>query len=235
MSGDQLQRLFWPEGSPQTRARLARHGLARLSEMGVLEPLSRRVGGVRSGSAGTCFTAGLAGQRLLSSQDSTRRVRRPYTPGERYLAHTLAVGQLYVEIVEAARHDQVDVLAYDPEPECWRAFLGPFGARLVCKPDAYIKLGVGDYIYSWLVELDMASESLATIERKATRHLDYYRSGSWQRTHGVAPRVAWIVPDDRRAAQVQTALHRLPAEGRRLFAVASAPNAVVLLTAGPQL
>ena len=231
MSGDQLQRLFWPDGSPQTRARLARHGLSRLSELDVLAPLARRVGGVRAGSAGTCFAAGLAGQRLLSSRESARRVRRLYTPGERYLTHTLAVGQLYVELVETGRRKQAELVVYQPEPECWRAFLGPFGARIPCKPDAYVKLGVGDYDYSWLVELDMASESLTTIERKATCHLGYYRSGAWQRTHGVAARVAWIVPDARRATQVQTALDRLPAEAGKLFAVATAADAVTLLTA----
>jgi hypothetical protein len=233
MSGAQLQRLFWPTGSQQTRARLARHGLARLSELGVLAPLARRVGGVRAGSRGLCFAVGLAGQRLLASRDSKRRARYPYTPGERYLAHTLAVAQLYVELVEAERRGACDLLAFDPEPACWRGYLGPYAARLVLKPDAALKLGVGDYELSWLVELDMATEALTTIERKARRHLDYHRSGGARRSEGVSPRVAWIVPDELRAGAVQLALERLPAEARRLFAVATSAGAVTLLTEGP--
>ena len=233
MSGQQLQRLFWPDGSQQTRARLARHGLARLGELGVLVPLVRRVGGVRSGSRGLCFAVGVAGQRLLAAGDSTRRARRPYTPGDRYLAHTLAVAQLYVELVEAERQDACDLLAFDPEPACWRAYLGPYAARLVLKPDAALKLGVGDYEFSWLLEMDMASEALTTIERKARRHLDYHRSGEARRTEGVSPRVAWIVPDEPRAEAVQLALGRLPAEATRLFVVATGAGALTLLTEGP--
>jgi Replication-relaxation len=233
MSGEQLQRLYWTEGSPQTRARLARHGLGRLSELGVLAPLSRRVGGVRAGSRGLSFAVGLAGQRLLGG-GSGRRVRRPYTPGERYLAHTLAVAGVYVELVEAQRWGLADVLACDPEPGCWRPYLGPYGARAVLKPDADLELGVGDYTVSWLLELDMATESLATIERKARRHLDYHRSGEAQRTRGVSPRVAWVVPDEQRAEALRAALDRLPAEARRLFAVAARAEAVALLTAGVQ-
>jgi protein involved in plasmid replication-relaxation len=228
MSGEQLQRLFWPEGSPQTRARLARHGLARLTELEVLAPLARRIGGVRSGSAGRCFAVGLAGQRLLATEASTRRVRRPYTPGERFLAHTLAVCNLYVELVASG----VEVLAYDAEPDCWRPYLAAYGARAVCKPDAYFKLATTEYEYSWLVERDMATESLGTVERQARRHLDYHRSGVERRTRGVAPRVAWIVPDERRAEAVQAALDRLPAEAKKLFAVATSADAITLLTAG---
>ncbi len=235
MSGEQLQRLFWPEGRPQTRTRLARHGLARLSKLGVLTPLARRVGGVRAGSGGLCFAVGLAGQRLLASGDATRRARSPYTPGERYLAHTLAVAQIYVELVEAGRRGAADLLVFESEPGCWRPYLGPFAARLVLKPDAYLKLGVGEYEFSWLVEMDMATEALMTIERKAQRHLDYLRTGEARRIEGVSPRVAWIVPDEQRAGAVQRALDRLPAEAARLFAVATGASAVACLTEGPRV
>lgn len=232
LSGEQLQRLYWPEGSPETRARLARHGLGRLSLLGVITPLARRVGGVRSGSQGQTFAVGLSGQRLLASGDSTRRARHPYTPGERYLTHTLAVAQIYVELVEAERRNAGDLLAFDPEPACWRPYLGPYAARLVLKPDAYLKLGVGDYEFSWLLEMDMATEALTTIERKARRYHDYHRSGEARRSHGVSPRVAWIVPDEQRLEAIQIALGRLPAEAGRLFAVATSADAITFLTEG---
>ncbi len=230
LSGAQLQRLFWPEGSSQTRARLTRHGLARLSRLGVLAPLARTVGGVRAGSAGRCYALGLAGQRLLGT--GTRQPRNPYTPGERYLAHALAVSELYVELVQAQRRGVAEIIAFDPEPVCWRPYTGPWASRLVLKPDAYLKLGVGEYAHSWLIERDMATESLATIERKAQRHLDYYRSGQEQRTKRVAARVAWIAPDEQRARAIGAALERLPAEAAQLFAVGTAAEALSLLTGG---
>lgn len=232
MSGTQLRDLYWPDGMPQTRARLARHGLGRLTRLGVLTPLGRRIGGVRSGSSGRCYALGLAGQRLLASGRPERQPRHPYTPGERHLAHTLAVADLYVRLVESEREGAVEVIAFDPEPGCWRPYLGAWGARLVCKPDSYLKLGIKDFAYSWLVECDMATESLATIERKARRHLDYHQSGSELRARGVSPRVAWIVPDDDRAEAIQGVLERLPADAKRLFAVATDSEALQVLATG---
>jgi hypothetical protein len=232
MTGEQLQRLFWVEGSPETRRRLARHGVARLSALDVLSPLARRVGGVRAGSQGLTFAVGLGGQRVLLAAESRRRVRRPHTPGERYLAHVLAVAQLYVELMETQRWGALDVVGFDPEPACWRAYLGPYSARAMLKPDASMKLGVGEYVFSWLLELDRATEAIGTIERKARAHFAYHRSGDAHRTHGVSPRVIWVVPDEHRVRQVTAALSRLPAEAGRLFAVATSVNAVAALCSG---
>ncbi len=233
MSGGQLGRLFWPDGLPATRARLARHGLSRLSRLGVLAALSRRVGGVRAGSAGLCFAVGPAGQRLLPPDG--RRPRSPYTPGERYLRHLLAVAGLYVELVEAQRQGDTEVLVFEPEPECWRTYTAGFGVTVTLKPDAYVKLGIGEYEYSWLIEVDRATEALTTIQRKAQRHLDYHRSGAARRSHGVAPRVLWVVPDEQRAEQVQGVMERLGREADRLFAVTTSAEAVRALTVGVRL
>lgn len=235
LSGELLQRLFWPEGSPETRARLARHGLARLSRLGVISPLARRVGGVRAGSQGLTFAVGIAGQRLLAGEGVTRRARYPHTPGERYLAHTLAVARVYIELVERSRQGQggCELLAYDPEPRCWRPYPAGLGTRVVLKPDAFTKLGAGesgDFLYSWLLELDMATEALPTIERKARKHLDYHRSGEARRTHGVSPRVLWITPDEHRAHAIHRALEALPADAARLFAVTTTEQAIGVLT-----
>jgi hypothetical protein len=232
VSGRQFQQLFWPEGSRETRARLARHGLGRLTRLGVLAPFGRKIGGVRSGSSGRCYALGLAGQRLLASGRPERQPRHPYTPGERYLAHTLAITELYVGLVESEREGAVEVIIFDPEPGCWREYLGPWGARLTLKPDAYLKLGVGEFAYSWLIERDMATESLATIERKARRHMDYHQSGSELRARGVAPRVAWIVPDEDRAEAIQGVLDRLPTDAKRLFAVATDTEVLGVLSTG---
>jgi hypothetical protein len=157
-------------------------------------------------------------------------VRRLSAPGDRYINHTLAVGELYVQLVAAERAARADLLAFDFEPGCWAQFPGAWGVTLTLKPDAHIELGIGDYDYSWLIEIDMATESLPTIERKARRHLDYHRSGTAQRTKGVAPRVLWITPDHKRETAIETVLRRLPDEASRLFAVTTAPDAVSFLT-----
>jgi hypothetical protein len=231
-SGSQLQRLYWPEGTPPTRARLARHGLTRLVNLGVLVALNRRVGGVRAGSAGRVFALGLAGQRLHQSESTKRRSRRPHTPGERHLAHTLAIAELYVQLVEAQRWGTLELAAFDPEPDCWRPYPGAWGARLILKPDAFVKVGTRDYAYHWLVEIDLATESLTTIERKTERHLDYHRSGTAIQTSGVAPRVAWIAPHEDRAEAIRSVLARLKPDERKLFEVTTAVEAPGLLATG---
>ena len=229
MSGAQLQALLWAEVSPSARGRIARRGLARLVRLNVLQPLARRVGGERAGSASTTFAVGRAGQYLLKSG---RRVRAAYTPGARYLAHRLAVAQLYVEL-EARSHtdaEGVELLSFEPEPECWRPYMAGFGARQVLKPDAFLKLATAEYELSWFIEQDMATEALTTIKAKALRYHEYFRTGIEQAARGVFPRVLWIVPDPRRAEAVRETLAQLPTDAHRLFAVATTAEVPALLT-----
>jgi hypothetical protein len=227
MSGAQLQALLWAEVSPSARGRVSRRGLARLVRLDVLQPLSRRVGGERSGSASTTFAVGRAGQYLLGSG---RRVRAAYTPGARYLAHRLAVAQLYIGLVTAARHGSVELEIFEPEPESWRPYMVGFGARQMLKPDAFLKLATTEYELSWFVEVDLATEALTTVKAKAVRYHEYFRTGTEQAARGVFPRVLWIVPYARRAEAVQETLTQLPAEAHRLFAVATTAEALALLT-----
>jgi hypothetical protein len=229
MSGAQLQALLWAEVSPSARGRVARRGLARLVQLDVLQPLSRRVGGARAGSASTTFAVGRAGQYLLGSG---RRVRAAHTPGARYLAHRLAVAQLYVDL-EAVSHagaNGVELLGFEPEPECWRPYMVGFGARQMLKPDAFLKLATAEYELSWFVEVDLATEALTTVKAKALRYHEYFRTGTEQAERGVFPRVLWIVPDARRAEAVQETLAPLPADAHRLFAVATTSEVLALLT-----
>ncbi|HEY7829177.1 MAG TPA: replication-relaxation family protein [Solirubrobacteraceae bacterium] len=228
MSGAQLRELYWPEGSPATRARLARRGLAKLAKLELLSPLARRVGGVRAGSAGLTFALGSSGQRLLAAGSPARRVRRPHTPGVRHLAHTLAVAQLYVDL--KVQHPRAELLAFDPEPDCWCSYPGPYGALQLLKPDAYLKLGIGDYELSWFLEQDMATEAPVTIAGKARRYLECWQTGTLQSERGVFPRTAWVAPDTARAEIIEEALRRLPTEARKLFVVTTAAEAAVLLT-----
>jgi Replication-relaxation len=227
--GAQLERLFWHQGAPASRARQARRTLARLTTWRLLDRLPRVIGGRRAGSRGFIYTLGPSGARLRARQEG-RRVRRLNAPGDRYTNHALAVSELYAELVSAERAGPADLIAFDFEPRCWTQFPGAWGVTITLKPDAYIKLGIGDYEYTWMVEIDLATESLPTIERKARRHLDYHRSGTAQRTTGVAPRVLWVVPDRKRETDIEAVLRRLPDEAHKLFAVTTAPEAIGFLT-----
>jgi protein involved in plasmid replication-relaxation len=229
MSGAQLQALLWSEIAPSARGRVARRGLARLVRLDVLQPLARRVGGERSGSASTTFAIGRAGQYLLKSG---RRVRAAYTPGARFLAHRLAVAQLYVDL-EAKSHAaaaEVELLSFEPEPESWRPYMAGFGARQVLKPDAFLVLATPSHEFAWFCEQDMATEALTTVKTKALRYHEYFNTGTEQAERGMFPRVLWIVPDSDRAEAVRDTLTQLPPDAHRLFAVSTAAEVLALLT-----
>jgi hypothetical protein len=227
MSGGQLRELLWAEISPSARARVARRGLARLADLDVLQSLARRVGGERAGSTSTVFAVGRAGQYLLKTG---RRVRAAHTPGARYLAHRLATAQLYVNLTAASRAGQLELLTFNPEPECWRSYMTGFGARQVLKPDAGLTLASGDYELAWFIEQDMATEALPTIATKARRYYDYFQTGTEQAERGMFPRTLWITPEERRAEAIRERLAGLPADTQRLFAVTTAGEALAALT-----
>ncbi len=227
-SGRQLARRFWaaPASGDSAAARAARRTLLRLSRTRVLDPLPRRIGGQRAGSSGIVYGVGVAGRKLLAQRgDQTRRLD---TPGALYVAHTLAITELVVQLHEADRAGQLELLEVQTEPACWRTFTGIGMARITLKPDLFVRIAVGtqnteaDY---WMIEVDLATESSTTIRAKAERHLTCWRSAALP----VHPRVLWVAPDEHRTEQIADVLHRLPSSDRRLFSVCLVDKAVAFL------
>jgi hypothetical protein len=217
-SGGQLERLFWSEGDPGSRARQARRALRQLTEWRVLDRQPRSIGGRRAGSRGFLYSLGPSGARLLERETGVRTTRLG-VPGERFTTHVLSCSELVVRLQEAHRRGELEVIEIQGEPQCWRGFLAGFGARLMLKPDLFVRIGVGALEDRWMVEVDLATEARGTLTAKFKRYLDHYRSGSEQREHGVYPRVLWAVPHDRRASQVTEVLDQLPDVVQRLITV----------------
>jgi Replication-relaxation len=224
-TGQQLRRRFY-EGQD---ARAARRTLARLADWRVLERLPRRIGGVRSGSEGFIYVLGVAGARLLARHGQARR--RLEAPGDRYINHSLAITELAVRLHEAERHGELDLLAVEAEPSCWRPFIGSAGTRVVLKPDVFVRIGIGAFEDRWFLEVDLATEARGTLQSKAARYVSHMKSGEQQRAHGVYPRVLWIVSTERRREQLLEALSGLPEAHRRLFETALFEQAVDFLAA----
>jgi hypothetical protein len=231
---NQLQRLHFADGSGQTQSRRSRAALERLTDLQVLTRLDRRIGGVRSGSAGFIYALGPAGQRLRGSQGPAggHRVRRPWTPSLPFLAHRLAVTELFVALVEQERIGLVELLHFESEPGCWRHFNGPAGRVVTLKPDAYVATALGEYEEFRFIEVDRATESLPVVASKLTVYRQYWASGREQRQHGLFPGVLFVVPDDRRAAQVRRECARLPEAASALFEVVVWTEAVAVMTGG---
>ena len=143
----------------------------------------------------------------------------------------MSITELAVRLHSAHHRGDLDLIEVEAEPSCWRGYLGPLGARLMLKPDLFVRVGVGAYEDRWMIEVDLATESSATIVSKSERYVDYYRSGTEQSEHGVFPRVLWAAPDARRTRQLEDALRRLSSEARKLFSVCLLHEAVAELAA----
>lgn len=231
LSGNQLRRLHYQD--TDTGKRMARLNLRRLVQLRLIARLGRRVGGERSGSEGFCYALDVAGQRLL--KPARRRPRKPWTPESHHLAHALAVSELYVRLREAETEHQLTLEQFDTEPRCWRTFHGLGGARITLKPDAYLITGSDEFVDSWFVELDRATEPLPRIAEKCKLYSRYWQSGREQSEQGVFPTVLYVVPSDHRKSQLVELLSRLPAEQWQLFQVVTNTEAIRAIASGELL
>lgn len=232
-SARQLERLHFIAGSSLSNARRCRATLERLTAGRLLARLERRVGGRAAGSAGFVYTLDVAGQHLVRRlATGGGRIQRPTTPGLAFVTHTLAVTELFVRLTEAERRGELELLEFASEPACWRHFAGPGGGRVSCKPDAFVRVGLGDYADSWFVEVDRATESLGVIARKLDFYRAYWASGREQQRGGVFPGVLVLVPDERRQSALVTVVCRQPADARALFAVVTYAEAIAVIASG---
>jgi hypothetical protein len=232
LTSRQIQRLHLPDGSQRTRSRRTRALLQRLTELGVVVRLERTVGGMQPGSSAQVFGLSGRGLAVLDVQGPYGRRRRTVWETKPYfMQHVLSVAEVCVSLTELSRDGTAELLAFDGEPAAWRRFTGGTGASVTLKPDGHVRIGIGDFERSVFLELDMASESLPTIERKCLTYVGYWRSGIEQRQHGVFPLVLWLVPTAERQRKIRQVIEGLVAEARHLFAVALHSEGPSVLTA----
>jgi Replication-relaxation len=233
LTATQLTRLHFVDISPSSRDRVRRRVMARLVGRGVLATLERRIGGFRAGSAGLVFALGVAGQRVLSllapefAGDLPKRARQPRTPGDRFLAHSLATSELYVQLRE---HERAKLLTLGRwAVEAAAAYPNGFGG--VMKPDATALLQSGQIEDSWAIEVDCATESQPTLRRKLLAYVDFANTGQLG-PDGVIPRVLVAVAHERRSivekrfTAIQELITHLPAPALQLIHVMPIHQAV---------
>lgn len=208
LTGAHLDRLLAnPETTTATTARDRRRIMTRLADLGLVMTLHRRIGGVRAGSAGHIYTLTPTGHRVLaalSGQPCPPHVKKPATPGTLFLAHTLAISDIYVQLIEASRDHNVAMSGFVTEPHCWQPTRG--GNYL--KPDAYCVLATTTHQDCWWLEIDQATEPLPRIRAKCRAYLDFLvHSGLGPDT--VPPRVLYTTPDTRRANAIQETIRKV--------------------------
>ena len=230
----QLERLHFTDGSSYSATRKARRTLSRLTTLRVLARLERRVGGERSGSSGYVYALDVAGQRLASACGPAGgiRIRRPWTPGAAFISHQLAVTELTVRLTERARVGSVELLDFWAEPMSWRTFTGLGGARAVLKPDAFVRVGLGEHEHLYFVEVDRATQSGPALARKLTVYRRYWQTGREQERWEVFPEVLVLVPDDPRKDAVVGVAGSQPAEAWPLFRIGLFEDGADLIAEG---
>lgn len=198
LSGAQLDRLLAdPDLSPETVRRVRRRIMARLTELGLVAILRRRIGGVRAGSAGHVYTLTTAGHRLLAvlhGAPQPPRTQPSPVPGDLFLNHTLTVSGVYVDLIEQARDGAFGVHAFVTEPRCWH----PIGNGACLRPDAYVVLRCGEVGRCWWLEIDAGTEIVPRLRAKIGVYRDFFTSGGIG-PDGVPPRILFTTPNQQRA------------------------------------
>jgi hypothetical protein len=227
-SGAQLERLHFTDVGSRERRRV----LAALVDKHLLYRLARVIGGTRAGSSGFVFALGTTGQRLRGLRTSNGRPPRPWTPGTSFLRHSLAVTEVYVQLIEAQRSGELHVHRFEGEPASWRNFLGAGGARLVLRPDAYVELGINSHRDHWFLEVDLATESSSTLHRKCEMYRSYWIGRPGPAATDVFPLVLFAVKDEKRKGVLIDVLGRQPAEAWPLFTLCVLDKTVERLRRG---
>lgn len=235
---------FTDKPTPTAALRAANRALKKLHSLGLLNPLQRRIGGVRAGSGGAIWSITEPGHRLLHhlthDADPSGVVRRTRfrEPSQTFLEHTLAVADVHLTVQRTTAGDppdgsEVTLAQVELEPACWRPYLGVGGVALTLKPDLAVVTRTEAFEDHWFFEVDRATEPPSRIIRKCLQYQDYYRTGREQHRLGVFPAVVWIVPTLARHAQLTERLRADPTIDPRLFTIATVDQLPELLRDGP--
>jgi hypothetical protein len=234
-----IQRLHFAEhDSLVAAARACNRALLRLRTLNLIGSLERRVGGVRRGSASFVWQLAAQGERLLRVTQEQSHRRRYLEPGEYFVKHTLAVAELAVGLLEAARQTpRLVIEELVTEPRNWRRYLGPAGETQWLKPDLYVVAShqVGDNEYDEehsFLEIDLGTEHLPRIQAKCQTYVAYMKTGAYQAVHGLFPAVVWLSPNRSRRAALTAAVAATRGLPAQVFQVASPEGYLARLAAG---
>ncbi|MHA3019612.1 replication-relaxation family protein [Mycobacterium sp. BMJ-28] len=233
----QIQRLHFADGHATISAatRACTRVMGRLKGHGLVSTLTRRIGGVRQGSAGLTWQLAATGDTYLRAVRGDPMRRRYSEPGPTFVDHTLLVSELAVGLREYARTQPEWDIHLAAERRAWRPFSGPHGAKQWLRPDLHLIATDPEYEQHWFIEADRGREHAPQLLRKCQTYVRYMASGAYQAEHDVFPTVLWVVPDFKRIRELDHIVHSagLP---RQLFRFRTLDGFIDTMTAhtGPQ-
>lgn len=202
VTGSQLQSLIFsgPQAS-SSNDRIARRSLERLTRVGLVKRLHRRLGGIRAGSSSYVYAITPAGARAIG-----RQVGRVHEPQLTFLTHQLAIAQVVVDLRAARDRGLIQELRIETEPVCWRSL--DDGSGSILKPDLFVSAATTTEEFLAFVEVDNDTEHAAALDRKTALYRAHYAGGREQQAEGIFPEVLWLAEDERRRAQLRVACDR---------------------------
>jgi len=236
----QVEALHFGDLAPTSGGRIARRTLARLREYRLLGTLKRRIGGVKSGSAGLVHYLDTAGDQLLNKRSAQQGRRRSRDPSTRFLSHRLAIADAHVALAQSHRQQSLELVECVVEPISWRRFLGIGAVRLTLKTDLYIETAVppgNELVHGWFVEIDLGTEGIQTLLKKCHDYEAYRRTGIEQEQGGF-PLVIWSMTHadpltaERRRRDLGKAIDRDHSLAPKLFRIVAPDQLIPLLMSG---
>jgi hypothetical protein len=228
LTGTQLDQLLAePDTTTATTARQRRRIMTRLIDLGIITTLSRRIGGVRAGSAGHIYTLTPTGHRItatLTGQPHPPHVKKPATPSMLFLAHALVISDIYVRLIQTSREHPVTLSCFMTEPHCWQ----PTEDGNFLKPDAYCVLATSTHRDCWWLEIDQATEPLTRIRAKCRTYLDYL-THSGLGPDQVPPRVLYTTPNTPRCEAINNVTTQLSTQDNHLIGATTHTDAPTFL------
>lgn len=212
LTGQQIRTLFFHQHpDPHTRApvatrtpRAAQRRLALLRQRGLLHRrVLRRADGSCEPEPYYCLSRGgaqlVAWRRELPTREVRTRTGDALT-GPLFVRHALAGAGLACALVRAARMHEGHLC----EPGWWRGEHSSRhsfryrGAKVTLCPDGYTRYQAERRQHHLLVEVDLATGTLARLAAKLERYSAYARSGVWQERYPVFPKLLLTTASERR-------------------------------------
>lgn len=233
MTSQQIERLFFfDHASSLAGARGCRRVLRRLDNCGLLARLPRRVGGFGAGSGTSIWALAPAGARALSYLGGDGLSARVREPSVRFVAHTVAVAEVHLQLVEAARQKTFELSRVQIEQESWRNYLSLSGSTGSLKPDLAVVTATADFEDHWFVEVDLGTEHLPTIVTKCQQYQSYRQTGIEQADGEIFPVVIWVASTTTRAEKLRTAIVSARGLDQGLFRVTEMDGLVGIVAGG---
>lgn len=218
---NQIQRLhFYKSASQKAAMSATTRAMKKLRLNGLVSSFERRIGGVRAGSASYVWHLTEGGMRFVNMNGPGDTSRKRFVePSYSFMRHTLSVAECYIRIVELCRNtDKLFLKEVEFEPECWRQYICA-GKRISLNPDLFIVTHSDGFEDRWFIEVDLSTESPATIIFKCERYHSYYNTSLEQRNNAVFPITLWIVPDISRKDKLEEKIKSEFSNKPKLFRV----------------